>query len=204
MAQDLSVVGEQKIISLPAKEAVLLKDVWKDQKTLVVFFRRWGCMLCRLWAKEISEISPVLKSNGVRIVGVGVEEAGHQEFINGKFFDGELFYVQDRSTYQQLGFKRFNMITILASLLWKQSRDAISKGNSMGLGGDTKGDKVQVGGALLIDQDGKLLRNFIQTGPADHLPNEEILKHFGLESEYKAATMANQETDRVCTIDAKA
>lgn len=44
------------------------------------------------------------------------------------------------------------------------------------LGGDLKGDWVQVGGALVVEKGGNVLRHFVQTGPGQHLPNLEILK----------------------------
>ncbi|XP_026324576.1 prostamide/prostaglandin F synthase-like isoform X3 [Hyposmocoma kahamanoa] len=203
MAADLSVIGTHKVKRIPNGESVELKSLWQDQNVAIVFFRRWGCMLCRLWAKELGEIAPILHKNNVKLIGVGVEEAGSKEFVEGKFFDGDLYYVEDMNTYQNLGFKRFNVISIITSLFWKQSREAIFKGRSMGLGGDLKGDWVQTGGALLIGKDGKLLHHFVQTGPGDHLSNLDILKNFGLEHEYKPE-MANQKRDnQECTAEAK-
>lgn len=185
MSPDINQIGTQKVRNVSSGEVLELKSFWEQQNVAIVFFRRWGCMFCRLWAKELSEIAPILKQHNIKLVGVGVEEAGSKEFSEGKFFDGDLYYVENISTYQQLGFKRFNVLTILTSLLWKQSRDAISKGKAMGLSGDMKGDWVQVGGAALVEKGGNLLRYFVQTGPADHLSNLEILKQFGLENEYK-------------------
>lgn len=46
----------------------------------------------------------------------------------------------------------------------------------LGLGGDLKGDWVQVGGALLVEKGGNVLKHFIQTGPGDHYSNQDILK----------------------------
>ncbi|XP_049882361.1 prostamide/prostaglandin F synthase-like [Pectinophora gossypiella] len=203
MTTDLSVIGTHKVKSVLNGQSVELKTFWQDQNVAIIFFRRWGCMLCRLWAKELGEIAPVLHKNGIKMVGVGVEEAGSKEFVEGKFFDGDLYYAEELSTYQALNFKRFNVVSILASLFWKQSRDAIFKGRAMGLSGDTKGDWGQVGGALLVGPGGKLLREFRQTGPADHLPNEEILKAFGLEAEY-TPEMANQKRDDTqCSTEVK-
>ncbi|XP_050358209.1 prostamide/prostaglandin F synthase-like [Nymphalis io] len=204
MTPDIIALGSQKVKSIPGGESVELKTFWQDQNAAIIFFRRWGCLFCRLWAKELGEIAPILKKNNIKLVGVGVEEAGSKDFIDGKFFDEELFCVEDRSTYQMLGFKRFNVVTILTSLLWKQSRDAISKGKSMGLGGDLKGDWVQTGGALFVEKGGKVIRHFVQTGPSEHMPNEDILKLFGLENEYKAETMANKKRDEMeCNTEAK-
>ena len=35
-----------------------------------------------------SALQPILVKNNVRLIGVGLEELGVQEFIDGKFFDG--------------------------------------------------------------------------------------------------------------------
>ncbi|KPJ16341.1 Prostamide/prostaglandin F synthase [Papilio machaon] len=131
MSVDINVIGSHKIRSIPGGEQVELKTFWQDQDAVVIFFRRWGCMLCRLWAKELSEIAPVLKKNNIKLVGIGVENAGSKEFLEGKFFDGELYHVDDISTYHTLGFKRFNVVSIITSLFWKQSREAIAKGRGM-------------------------------------------------------------------------
>ncbi|KAG6444132.1 hypothetical protein O3G_MSEX003205 [Manduca sexta] len=161
-------------------------------------------MFCRLWAKELGDIKPVLDKHNIKLVGIGVEEAGSKDFVDGKYFDGDLYYVENISTYQLLGFKRFNLVTILTSLFWKQSREAMVKGRAMGLGGDLKGDWVQTGGAVLVEKGGKLLRHFQQSGPSDHLSNLDILKHFGLENEYNPETMANKKPEPAeCTTEAK-
>ncbi|OWR41450.1 prostamide/prostaglandin F synthase [Danaus plexippus plexippus] len=195
MSFDLSKISSQKVKAIPGGETVEMQSFWKDQNVAIIFFRRWGCMFCRLWAKELGEIYPILKKNNIRLVGIGIEEAGSKEFVDGKYFNGDLFYAEDKSIYQTLEFKRFNLVSIITSLFWKQSREAIVKGKSLGLGGDLKGDWVQTGGALLVGPGGRLIKYFTQTGPSDHLPNSDILKLFDLENEYKADTMANKKRD---------
>jgi hypothetical protein len=49
----------------------------------------------------------------------------------------DLYYVENVSTYQSLGFKKFNVVSIIASLFWKQSREAFMKGQGMGEFEDT-------------------------------------------------------------------
>ncbi|CAH2061823.1 unnamed protein product, partial [Iphiclides podalirius] len=202
-SMDVNTIGTHKIRSIPGGEVMELKSIWQEQDAVVIFFRRWGCMLCRLWAKELSEIAPVLRKHNIRLVGVGVEGAGSKEFLESKFFDGELYHVEDISTYQKLGFKRFNVVSIITSLFWKQSREAIAKGKGMGLGGDLKGDWTQTGGVVLA-KGGDVTRPFVQTGPGDHMPNLDILKHFNLESEYRQETMANKKRENLeCKTEAK-
>lgn len=65
-----------------------LGSFWENQNCVVIFFRRWGCMLCRLYAKQLSEIVPILKNNDIEIVGIGCEELGGKDFLDGNFFAG--------------------------------------------------------------------------------------------------------------------
>ncbi|XP_035450890.1 prostamide/prostaglandin F synthase isoform X2 [Spodoptera frugiperda] len=204
MTTDITQIGSQKVKSVTSGETVELKTFWENQNVAIIFFRRWGCMLCRLWAKELSEIAPVLNKHNVKLIGIGVEEAGSKDFVNGKYFDGDLYYVDNISTYQLLGFKRFNVVTIITSLFWKQSRDAIFKGRGMGLETDLIGDGLQNGGALFVKNGGKLLFHFVQMGPADRYPNQDVLEHFGLENEYNPETMANKKPEeKECTTEAQ-
>jgi prostamide/prostaglandin F2alpha synthase len=65
-----------------------METLWEKQPTVIIFFRRWGCLFCRLWANDLKEITPILKENNVRLVGVGPEDIGVEDFVAGKFFDG--------------------------------------------------------------------------------------------------------------------
>ena len=50
-------------------------------------------MFCRVAAKELSVLAPHLAKANVRLIGIGLEELGVQEFMEGKFFDGGEFCV---------------------------------------------------------------------------------------------------------------
>lgn len=182
---DVSRISSNKMKNITTSEVTELKSFWEKQTSVIIFFRRWGCMFCRMWAVEVSEIQPILKKHNVSLIGVGVEEFGFQEFKDGQFFNGDLYIDTERATYNALGFKRFNLLSVLASLTWKESRLAIGKGRKMGKGvqGNLKGDGLQNGGALIVEKGGKVLRHFVQVGPAENLSNVEILKVLGLESE---------------------
>jgi hypothetical protein len=39
---------------------------------------------------NFSALQPIFQQNNVKLIGVGLEEVGVQEFIDGKFFDGGL------------------------------------------------------------------------------------------------------------------
>lgn len=65
-----------------------LESLWKEKSCVIIFFRRWGCLFCRQWAKDLGQISNILNNNNIRLIGVGPEELGVEEFRDGKFFDG--------------------------------------------------------------------------------------------------------------------
>ena len=65
-----------------------MDSLWQDTPCVLFFMRRFGWVFCRLGAKELSAIYPHLVEAKVRLIGIGLEELGVQEFINGKYFDG--------------------------------------------------------------------------------------------------------------------
>ena len=45
-------------------------------------------MFCRLAAQELSLLAPRLSQENVRLVGIGLEELGVEEFVEKKFWAG--------------------------------------------------------------------------------------------------------------------
>ncbi|KAF4529682.1 hypothetical protein B566_EDAN010768 [Ephemera danica] len=181
-------------------ETVTMESLWKNETCVIIFFRRWGCLFCRLWAHDLKEISPILKQNNIRLIGVGPEEIGIQDFTEGKYFDGELYIDTEKKTYNGLGFKRFSYLSILWALLTKTSRDAISRGKAANLGGDFKGDGLQNGGALIVGAGGKMLFSYRQEEPAEHVTNSKILEVLGLaEKGTDGADVKTEKLGEKCT-----
>lgn len=76
---------------------------------------------------ELSKLTPLLESHNVKNVAVGLEEFGLQEFLDGNYFNGDLYIDVGKKTYQALGYKRYGTIGVLMSLLNKTARDAMAK-----------------------------------------------------------------------------
>ena len=72
---------------------VEVQSLWAKQTAVVVFLRRFGWQLCRLWSTELSSVKPQLDAHNVRLCGVGLEELGLEEFQEGQFFTGGQFYI---------------------------------------------------------------------------------------------------------------
>ncbi|TSU50000.1 Prostamide/prostaglandin F synthase [Bagarius yarrelli] len=138
------------------------------------FLRRFGCQICRWAAVEVSKLEKDLKENGVALIGIGPEDTGLREFIDGGFFKGEIYIDEKKQCYRDLAFKRYNVINVLPAALGK-------KASSEGIQGNFSGDLLQSGGMLIVAKGGeKVLLHFIQETPGDLLPLEDITKAVGI------------------------
>lgn len=65
-----------------------LRSLWQEQPCVVAGLRRFGCVVCRWIARDLSSLGPRLQQHGVRLVGVGPEAVGLREFLDGRYFAG--------------------------------------------------------------------------------------------------------------------
>ncbi|KAJ6638312.1 Prostamide/prostaglandin F synthase [Pseudolycoriella hygida] len=192
---NLKALGENFVKKVPTMEQVKLESLWKDSTTVVIFLRRFGCIFCRQSAMEISKLRPILQKNNVRLFAVGLEEFGYEEFVEGKYFNGDLYIDIDEASYKEIGYKKYSTISVLMSLLHKTARDAISKvSRADGLSGNLKGNGLQTGGTLIVSDGGtKILMDYRQTNPADHVANSEILKALGIAEDKEDGSASNTD-----------
>jgi len=103
------------------------------------------------------------------------------DFVKGEFFQGELYIDIDEANYKAMGYKSFNLCTIIMSLFNKKARAAISKGKADKIPSNLKGNGLQNGGVLVVNKGGsEILMDFKQDNPADHVENSDILKVLGI------------------------
>ncbi|KAM4871866.1 prostamide/prostaglandin F synthase isoform 3-T3 [Thomomys bottae] len=198
-AVDLARVGACVLKHAVSGEAVELRSLWQEQACVVAVLRRFGCVLCRWIARDLSSLRGALEQHGVRLVGVGPEARGLQEFLDGRFFSGELYLDEGKQLYKELGFKRYNSLSILPAALGKPSRDVAAKAKAVGIQGNLSGDLLQSGGLLVVSKGGdKVLLHFIQKSPGDYAPQESILQALGISAEVCASQPPQCEED-VCT-----
>lgn len=93
---------------------VELQSLWAKQTAVVVFLRRFGWQLCRLWSTELSSVKPQLDAHNVKLCGVGLEELGLEEFQEGKFFTGGKLKVVHNS------FQHFRTVTLKSIIILPQ------------------------------------------------------------------------------------
>uniref|UniRef100_A0ABI7ZAP9 Peroxiredoxin like 2B n=3 Tax=Felidae TaxID=9681 RepID=A0ABI7ZAP9_FELCA len=126
-AVDLARVGACVLKHAVTGEAVELRSLWLEQACVVAGLRRFGCSVCRWIARDLSSLRGLLDQHGVRLVGVGPEALGLQEFLEGGYFAGELYLDESKRFYKELGFKRYNSLSILPAALGKPVRDVALK-----------------------------------------------------------------------------
>ncbi|XP_073653335.1 prostamide/prostaglandin F synthase isoform X3 [Tursiops truncatus] len=124
---DLARVGACVLKHAVTGEAVELRSLWQEQACVVAGLRRFGCMVCRWIARDLSSLKGLLDQHGVRLVGVGPEALGLQEFLDGGYFAGELYLDESKQFYKELGFKRYNNLSVLPASLGKPVRDVAAK-----------------------------------------------------------------------------
>jgi len=126
---------------------------------------------------------PQLKEHNVRLVGVGLEPLGLEEFLEGNFFAGELFVDEKRESFQKLGFKKLSFLPMLPALFSRKWKEAKARADSANLGGNKAGDWYQNGGCVVVGQGGTpTMYSFRQEDAADHPDNSEILKALGIQT----------------------
>ncbi|XP_028596789.1 prostamide/prostaglandin F synthase isoform X1 [Podarcis muralis] len=195
MAVDLAKVGANTLKHAVSGEVVELRSIWRDCPCVVLFLRRLGCQVCRWIAKETSKLREVLESNGVRLIGVAPESLGLQEFLEGNYFAGELYLDETKQCYQDLGFKRYNALSIVPAALGKPVRQVITKANAAGIQGNFSGDLLQSGGTLIVGRGGEnLLLYSAQESPGDYLPLESIVTALGISANVEEGAKPQMKT----------
>jgi prostamide/prostaglandin F2alpha synthase len=155
---------------------------------------------------RISTLRPTLDANGVKLVGVGLEQLGAEEFVKQRFLDGEVYVDEKKKTYEDLGYKRFNWLNIWKALLSAISRKAVSNAKAENISGNLSGDGLQNGGLLIVTKGGEqVLLNHREETPGDHVANAVILEALGLKQENASKSPAGegpQECTTTCVDDA--
>jgi len=123
----------------------------------------------------------------VRLIGVGLEPLGLEEFVDGDFFAGELYVDNSGTTFSKLGLKRLSLLQLFPAVLSKKSREANAKAKSLNLGGNLKGNGYQNGGCLVVGPGGSpTIYSFRQEDVADQPDNRKILEALGITDDASA------------------
>ncbi|CAC5360041.1 PRXL2B [Mytilus coruscus] len=155
LSMELSKIAKNLVKCVTTGENVAIETFYQKQPCIITFMRR--------------------------LVGVGLEELGLEDFQRGEYFNGDLYIDMKKQCYKSLGFRRMNIFNVFPAIFSKASRNAMSKAKEDKIDGDFKGDGFQNGGTLVIGTGGKVLLNFKQQEPSDHVSPNEVLKVLGIQ-----------------------
>ena len=161
-------------------------------------------------AREISAIQPLLAEHNTKLIGVGIEQFGVSEFINGNFFNGDVFVDQgppEKETYATLNFKTMSFREMFQATLSVAAHCITVYGSiweCMRVGGNVSGDKYQLGGCLIVEAGGgdKPLLHWTQQGPLDHVANADILRALGIDGKATAVARITKKISEIKTSSA--
>lgn len=197
---DLTAVGINLVKCIRTGEVVELRSVWKERVSVIFFLRRFGCQVCRWTAKEISKLKEAFDQNDVHLVGVGPEELGVKEFMDGQYFKGDLYIDEKKQCYKDLGFKRYNALNLLPAALGQKVRQIVTQANKDGISGNFTGDVMQSGGLLIVNKGGeKVLFHFVQDSPGDHVPLDTICQVLSITATAEAEEVTLPQCTDACT-----
>ncbi|VDM02464.1 unnamed protein product [Schistocephalus solidus] len=133
-----------------AKLGACIVQAASNQASKVAVNSFW--QFCRLEALEVSRFQAALDSRGVRLIGIGHDVDGVEEFQREQFFSGELYLDPKKETYSALGYGSVGACSGFRSLFKSEGRALIRETKDKGVKGNMKGDGWQLGGLLVVEK----------------------------------------------------
>jgi len=156
---------------------VLLTDLWAKKRCIIAVFRRFGCLVCRLQALDLSSIKPKLDQLGIQMIGIGFDPTGLAEFIHGQFFQGTIYLDRTRAIHRSLCLKRMGFWDSAVGFTDPRLTVYRKRAKDIGLPHNFKGDGMQLGATLVIGpQPQDAHYDFRQRGFTDIFDLNQILK----------------------------
>lgn len=127
-----------------------------------------------------------MDAHNVKLVGVGLEEFGVEEFVANGYFKGDLYLDQNLATYKGLGFGRSSKLGVGTQLFGSTFRNANAAANAKGIDGNLQGDGLQYGGTYVIKDGGQVLFEHKQEKFGDHPDVSKIVDALGISAKVEA------------------
>lgn len=176
---------------------IKLGSLWEDQTAVVHILRRFGCKLCRANALELQKIVPALEANNVRVVAVGIEKLGLEEFQQAGYWKGELYMDNGKKIHQALDLKMVGILGTVKMIFANEDVKAALK-KSKDVPGNLKGDGRQLGATFVVAKGGAMLMDFRQKDFADHPSGASILEACGLDPNLYSGNSESENKGVIC------
>lgn len=126
--------------------------------TILVFLRRLGCPMCRVYAQDVDALRKELGA-GARVVCLSFERLGEGSdappqkgggFAAGGFFEGELWQVDQAAVYAPLFGRKGLLSGFGLGALVTDKGGKLAQVKERGVTGNMSGDGMQLGGAFVV------------------------------------------------------
>lgn len=130
---------------------------------------------------EMSRAIPHLVRAGVRVVAIGLEPLGVEDFVAGGYWTGELYIDDGKKAYRALGLKSAGVVGAISQLFFNTKVRAELE-RTKDVSGNLSGDGMQLGATFVMDVGGAMILDFRQEDFSDFLSPEQLLEACGIPS----------------------
>ena len=114
-----------------------------------------------------------------KVVGIGIEQRGYDEFKKGGYFKHTVYIDKLKQIYKKLKYKKPGILSCFGFCVKNfvneyKNVTAKYKDKNLAFDSDLKKDVLQMGGSFLINRQGKVLFEHIDTFYGDHAKEEQI------------------------------
>jgi peroxiredoxin len=152
-----------------------LKELWADGPAILVFLRHFACIACRAHASDVWKNRAKLEKSGAKIRFIGVGSPEYIKTFKEDLSIGEAHIVTDPSliSFRIAGFKRgflnnFGPRSIINSI------NLSRRGFKFQVPEARTGDTWQLGGTLVVSQNGRVTYQFISEVQGDFAPEKDF------------------------------
>lgn len=149
-----------------------MRELWQTRATVIVFVRQFGCVLCRDLALALRDHVDSIRESGGELILVGNGEPEAAGRFRALFdLDYPIYVDPQRRIYEMLGFRR-NLGGSANPVVMLMALRAWLRGARQGA---TEGDPWQLGGVIVVDQDGEITYRHSSRFAGDHPKIEAIV-----------------------------
>jgi prostamide/prostaglandin F2alpha synthase len=175
--------AETKILDPAKNEKILFRSLWENNDKpliLIHWLRRFGCVLCRVGALDLTETldkAPDSVKNKLNWAAIGFAHLDYEDFLKDNYFkDGHIYIDENKETYKALDFTKKGILSLYGVFDTKMYSKA-SEASKRGIKGNYKGEGTQLGGTFVVDRHGEVIYAFQQKSYSDAPSLEEIIKN---------------------------
>lgn len=156
-------------------EEIELASLWQAHPVILVFLRHFACIACRAHAQNIWARRHLYEHNGSKIVFIGNGTANHiTAFRQNMNLNGAPIFTDPHlHAFRAAGFKRSFMRTFSGTSILNFVRLSL-EGHRQKMHSPGHGDLLQLGGVLLVMQDGHVRYKYTSTAVGDFPPESDL------------------------------